>query len=96
MRIYVGNLSYSVTSDSLEALFAQHGTVEEVHLPTDRDTGRPRGFAFVSMPNDNEAQAAISALNGTDFEGRSMNVNEARPRREGGGGGGGGGRGRRW
>jgi RNA recognition motif-containing protein len=82
MRIYVGNLSYSVTRDALEGLFAQHGEVEEVHIPTDRNTGRPRGFAFVSMSSDSEAQAAIAALNGTDFEGRLLNVNEARPRRE--------------
>ena len=101
MKIYVGNLSYSVTQESLEALFAQHGEVEEVHIPMDRSTGRPRGFAFVTMPNAQEAQAAIAALNGSDLDGRSMNVNEARPKREGGGGGrggqgGGGGRGRRW
>ena len=103
MRIYVGNLSYSITSDSLRDLFAQHGSVEEVHVPTDRDTGRPRGFAFVTMPDAGEAQAAIAALNGTEMEGRSLTVNEARPRRDAGrgggrrgGGGGGGGRGRRW
>ena len=97
MRIYVGNLSYSVSPDTLEQLFTSHGTVEEVHMPTDRETGRPRGFAFVTMPNASEGQAAIEALNGTDLEGRSLNVNEARPRGEGGRGGGGGGRGgRRW
>ena len=98
MRIYVGNLSYSVSPDTLEQLFTSHGAVEEVHMPTDRETGRPRGFAFVTMPNASEGQAAIEALNGTDLEGRSLNVNEARPRGEGGrGGGGGGGRGgRRW
>jgi RNA recognition motif-containing protein len=89
MRIYVGNLSYSVTPDALEGLFAEHGSVEEVHVPTDRDTGRPRGFAFVDMPNADEAQAAIAALNGTELEGRSLKVNEARPRRERG-------RGPRW
>jgi RNA recognition motif-containing protein len=82
MRIYVGNLSYSVSRDAIEGLFAQHGEVEEVHLPTDRNTGRPRGFAFVNMPNDSEAQAAIAALNGTELEGRFQNVNEARPRRD--------------
>ena len=99
MRIYVGNLSYSVTQEALHQLFAQHGEVEEVHVPTERDTGRPRGFAFVTMPNAQEAQAAIAALNGQELEGRSMNVNEARPKKDrggGGGGGGGGGRGRRW
>jgi cold-inducible RNA-binding protein len=90
MKIYVGNLSYSVTQDTLQGLFSQHGEVEEVHVPTDRHTGRPRGFAFVTMPNDQEAQAAIDALNGVDLEGRAMNVNKARPRTEGGG------RGRRW
>jgi RNA recognition motif-containing protein len=93
MRIYVGNLSYSVTSDAIQAMFAQHGQVEEVHLPMDRETGKPRGFAFVTMPNDQEAQAAMAALNGSEMEGRTLNVNEARPRPEGGRGGG---RGRRW
>ena len=96
MKIYVGNLSYSVTQDALQALFAAHGDVEEVHIPTDRNSGRPRGFAFVTMPSSDEAQAAIAALNGTDLEGRAMNVSEARPRRDTGyGGGGGGGRGGR-
>ena len=102
MKIYVGNLTYSVTADVLEQTFSQHGSVEDVHVPTDRESGRPRGFAFVTMPNDQEAQAAIAALNGQDLEGRAMNVNEARPRTDGGGGrgrggrGGGGGGGRRW
>ena len=99
MKIYVGNLNYQTTNESLEALFTQHGAVEEVHLPTDRTTGRPRGFAFVTMPNDAEAQAAIGALNGTDLDGRALTVAEARPRpgggREGRGGRRGGG-GRRW
>lgn len=90
MKIYVGNLSYSVSQEALEELFSKHGEVEEVYIPTDRDTGRPRGFAFVTMPNANEAKAAITATNGQDFEGRRMNVNEARPKTEGGGGGGGG------
>ena len=89
MRIYVGNLSYSVAGDALEGLFAEYGEVEEVHIPTDRNTGRPRGFAFVSMADDKEGQAAIAALNGTDFDGRTLNVNEARPRRDND-------RGRRW
>jgi len=92
MRIYVGNLSYSVTQDALEGLFAEHGNVEDVHLPTDRDTGRPRGFAFVEMPDAGEARAAIAALDGAELEGRSLKVNEARPRKEGGRGG----RGGRW
>ena len=95
MRIYVGNLSYSVTMDEVRDLFSQYGDVEEVHLPTDRDTGRPRGFGFVTMPDDRQGQAAIAALNGTELGGRTLNVNEARPRRDSGGGGGGGGR-RRW
>jgi RNA recognition motif-containing protein len=91
MKLYVGNLSY--TQAALEQLFAQHGEVEEVHIPTDRDTGRSRGFAFVTMPNDSEAQAAIAAVNGAELDGRYLNVDQARPR-AGGGGGGGGGRGR--
>jgi RNA recognition motif-containing protein len=89
MRIYVGNLSYSVTQDALKGLFAEHGNVEDVHLPTDRDTGRARGFAFVEMPDAGEAQAAIAALDGAELEGRSLKVNEARPRKEQG-------RGPRW
>jgi len=96
MRIYVGNLSYQTTGDDLKALFEQHGEVTDLHVPTDRETGRARGFAFVEMPNDQEAQAAIDALNGTEVEGRELTVNKARersdnPRRGGGGGGGGGG-----
>ena len=97
MRIYVGNLSYDTVAESLEGLFGQHGTVEEVHLPTDRSTGRLRGFAFITMPNDAEAQAAVGALNGAELDGRVLTVSEARPRPERGGGygGGGGGGGRR-
>ena len=83
MRIYVGNLSYSVTAEALKDVFAEHGEVEDVHVPTDRETGRPRGFAFVTMPNDQEAQKAISAVNGSMIEGRAVNVNEARPRADG-------------
>ena len=94
MKIYVGNMSFDTTEQTLQGLFGEHGAVEEVHIVTDRDTGRPRGFAFVTMPNSNEAQAAIAALNGADLDGRSLNVNEARPKNEGGRGGGGGGRGR--
>jgi len=89
MRIYVGNLSYTVTSEALEGLFAQHGEVEEVFMPTDRESGRPRGFAFVTMPNRQQAEAAIAAVNGTELDGRVINVNEARPKKGGGGG-------RRW
>jgi len=90
MKIYVGNLSFSSNEDTLQNLFGQHGAVEEVHIVLDRDTGRSRGFAFVTMPNDDEAQAAMEAINGQDVDGRALNVNEARPKREGGGGG------RRW
>jgi RNA recognition motif-containing protein len=96
MKIFVGNLSFQATEDSLRSLFSQHGDVAEVAVITDRDTGRPRGFAFVTMPNSSEAQAAIDATNGADFEGRTLNVNEARERSSGGGGGGGGRGGRRW
>ena len=98
MKIYVGNLSYDTTEDALRDLFSQHGEVEEVHIPSDRNTGRPRGFAFVTMADDAAAKAAIQAVNGSELEGRTLNVNEARPRPErgaGGGGGGGGGRGGR-
>jgi RNA recognition motif-containing protein len=96
MKIYVGNLSYTTTTEALEAEFGAHGQVEEVALITDRETGRPRGFAFVTMNNDNEARTAIESLNGTDLDGRTIMVNEARPKERGGsrgGGGGGGGRG---
>ena len=93
MKIYVGNLSYNTMEDTLRTTFAEHGEVEEVHVPTDRDSGRPRGFAFVTMPNQDEAQAAIAAVNGQEVDGRVLNVNEARPKTGGGGGGGFGGRG---
>jgi RNA recognition motif-containing protein len=88
MKLYVGNLSFSTTEDTLQAEFGAHGQVEEVAVITDRDTGRPRGFAFVTMNNDSEARAAIEALNGTEVDGRTITVNEARPKTEGGGGGG--------
>jgi cold-inducible RNA-binding protein len=91
MKLYVGNLSYSVTAKTLEDMFSQYGEVEDVHIPTDRSTGRPRGFAFVTMPNAAEAQKAITEVSGKQIDGRSVAVNEARPRDEGGGGGGGGG-----
>ena len=87
MKIYVGNLSYSTTEDTLNAEFGAHGQVEEVAVITDRETGRPRGFAFVTMNNNEEAQTAIDALNGTDLDGRTIVVNEARPKSGGGGGG---------
>lgn len=96
MKIYVGNLSYSTTEQSLHSAFGAHGAVDEVTVVTDRETGRPRGFAFVSMSNDAEAKAAIEALNGQELDGRTLTVNEARPKPAGGGfrggsGGGGGG-----
>jgi RNA recognition motif-containing protein len=80
MKLFVGNLSFSTTENDLEDLFSQYGTVAEVGLVTDRATGRSRGFAFVTMGNANEAQAAISALDGKDFGGRNIAVNEARPK----------------
>ena len=93
-KIYVGNLPYSATDDEVRDLFGEHGTVESVALITDRETGRPRGFGFVEMDDDG-AIAAISALDGKDMGGRSLRVNEARPRTDRGGGGGFGGRGNR-
>ena len=92
-RLYVGNLSYSVTEADLREVFAEGGNVEEVRVVLDRDTGRPRGFAFVEMASDAEATAAMQALNGRDVQGRAISVSEARERTGGGGGGGGGGRG---
>jgi RNA recognition motif-containing protein len=89
--LYVGNLAYSVTQADLEQLFGAHGSVQLVQLIMDRDTGRPKGFAFVEMGSDQEAQAAIAALNGKDLQGRNLTVNEARPKTEGGGRGGQGG-----
>ena len=96
LNIYVGNLPFSATESELEALFGEHGQVERVSLITDRETGRPRGFGFVEMVDDGEARKAIESVNGTDLGGRTLTVNEARPRqpRSGGGGGGGGGGGR--
>jgi RNA recognition motif-containing protein len=93
-KLYVGNLSYTVDSSALEQLFGAHGQVTSAQIINDRDTGRSKGFGFVEMSSDAEAQAAIAALNGQQHEGRALTVNEARPREErGGGGGGGGGRG---
>ena len=91
-RLYVGNLSYQVDSSELQQLFAQHGTVNSAEVISDRLTGRSKGFGFVEMGTDDEAQAAIAALNGMDHGGRALTVNEAKPREErprGGGGGGG-------
>jgi len=92
-KLYVGNLSYNVNSSDLEQLFAQHGTVQSAEIIQDRDTGRSKGFGFVQMGSDAEAQAAITALNGQEHDGRALTVNEAKPREDRGGGGGGGGRG---
>jgi RNA recognition motif-containing protein len=93
--LYVGNLSYNTTGSDLEQLFAAHGTVSSAEVIADRETGRSKGFGFVQMGSDGEAQAAIAALNGKEHDGRALTVNEARPRedRPRGGGGGGGGRG---
>lgn len=90
-NIYVGNLSWECTQDDLLALFAEHGKVARAQVITDRETGRSRGFGFVEMENDQEAATAVEALNGQQFRGRPLTVNEARPREGGGGGGGGGG-----
>jgi len=84
-KLYVGGLPYDTTSAQLRELFAPHGTVVEVTLPTDRDTGRPRGFGFVEMSTQAEAEKAIQALNGTTFNGRTLTVNPAREQRSGGG-----------
>ncbi|MEO8893568.1 MAG: RNA-binding protein [Coleofasciculaceae cyanobacterium] len=94
MSIYVGNLSYDVTQDDLNQVFAEYGAVKRVQLPTDRETGRLRGFAFVEMGTEAEESAAIEALDGAEWMGRDLKVNKAKPREErrpGGGGGGGGG-----
>lgn len=95
MRLYVGNLSYSVTSQSLEALFAEYGQVKDAQVVQDRDTGRSKGFGFVEMADNGQAQAAIQGLNLKEVDGRCLTVNEARPREERGGRGGGGGGGGR-
>jgi RNA recognition motif-containing protein len=92
-KLYVGNLGYGVTDSDLTKMFEPYGTVESAQIIMDRDTGRSKGFGFVEMKTDQEAQAAIAALNGQDSGGRQLTVNEARPRAEGGRGGSGGGRG---
>ena len=89
-KLYVGNLSYDVDSSELEQLFGAHGQVQSAQIINDRDTGRSKGFGFVEMANDQEADAAIAALNGQQHNGRALTVNEARPREERGSGGGGG------
>lgn len=99
MNIYIGNLSYETTEDDLRQSFGGFGEVTGVNIIMDRDSGRPRGFAFVEMASTEEGNAAISGLNGQELNGRALNVNEARPRADGGGGrrgGGGGGGGRSW
>lgn len=99
MSIYVGNLSYEVTQEDLNEVFKEYGTVKRVHLPSDRETGRPRGFAFVEMEKEEDESSAIEALDGAEWMGRDMKVNKAKPRedrdRRGGGGSYGGGGGRR-
>ena len=104
-NIYVGNLTFDATEDQVRGLFEAYGPVDKVSIVTDRDTGQPRGFAFVEMTERRDAETAISQLNGSELNGRALNVNEARPKPAGGGGGGdrggrggGGGRGRqpRW
>ena len=88
-KLYVGNLPFSATEDSVRTLFAAHGTVEKVSLINDRDTGRPRGFGFIEMSNA-DASKAMQALNGKDMDGRALKINEAQDKPRGGGGGGGG------
>ena len=92
-KIYVGNLAFSVSSSDLQQMFEEFGTVQSAQVIMDRDTGRSKGFGFVEMSSDAEAQAAIDALNGKSVDGRNLTVNEARPREERGGGGERGGRG---
>jgi len=103
-NIFVGNLSFGATEDTVRSLFEQYGTVERVSIVTDRDTGRAKGFGFVEMSGDAEAERAISSLNGQELDGRNLTINEARPKEDRGGfgggrgnsGGGGGGRQKRW
>lgn len=103
-NIFVGNLSFGATEDTVRSLFEQYGTVERVSIVTDRDTGRAKGFGFVEMSGDAEAERAISSLNGQELDGRNLTINEARPKEDrggfgggrGNGGGGGGGRQKRW
>lgn len=92
MKLYVGNLAFETSSNDLQTLFAQAGTVESVSLIEDRETGRSRGFGFVEMSSKEEGAAAIQQFNGKELGGRALNVNEAKPREDRGGGGGGGGR----
>ena len=89
-KLYCGNLSFNVTSSDLDQMFSQFGTVQSAEVINDRDTGRSKGFGFVEMGSDAEAQAAIAGINGTEHDGRTLTVNEARPKENRGGGGGGG------
>ena len=102
-NIFVGNLSFGATEDAVRSMFEAYGTVDRVSVVTDRETGRARGFGFVEMSSDDEAERAIAALNGRELDGRALNINEARPKEDRGGGGGGdrgggggGGRQKRW
>ena len=90
MKMYIGNLSFDTTKQDLETLFSEYGAVTDVHLPTDRESGRPRGFAFVTMDSKDAMNKAIAGVDGTDVGGRSLKVNEAQVREERSGGGGGG------
>ena len=95
-NIFVGNLSFTATEDGVRSMFEAYGTVDRVSIVTDRDTGQPKGFGFVEMTNDAEAEKAITELNGTELNGRALTINEARPKTERSGGGGGGRRNNRW
>ena len=86
-KLYVGNMSFNTTEDALRTAFSQFGSVTDVYIANDRETGRPRGFAFVTMGTEQESKAAIEKMNGADLDGRALTVNEARPKTEGGGGG---------
>jgi RNA recognition motif-containing protein len=90
-NIFVGNLSFGATEDAVRSMFEAYGTVDRVSVVTDRETGRARGFGFVEMSVNDEAERAIAALNGRELDGRALNINEARPKEDRGGGGGGGG-----
>ena len=95
-NIYVGNLSFDASENDIRELFEAHGAVDKINLITDRETGRPRGFGFVEMSDEEQGRAAIAALDGQDHQGRNLKVNEAKPRENRGGGGGGGGGRDRW
>ncbi|MDA7535457.1 RNA-binding protein [bacterium] len=89
MKMYVGNMSFDTAKEGLESFFSQYGSVTDIHIPEDRETGRPRGFAFVTMSSKSEMVDAIKGADGQDLDGRNLKVNEAKPREERGGGGGG-------